>query len=222
MSVEAVGARIDAIHAKLGALGLGPPAPPAPPAAAPATATAAAPQTFSAALSAAGGTGAATATAAAAAAPAPGGPSPYAAEIAAAAARHGVDPALLKGLIQQESGFDPNARSPAGAAGLCQLMPATARGLGVTNPLDPAQSIEGGAKYLGQMLARYGGDARKALAAYNAGPGAVDRYGGVPPYAETQAYVGKVLANAERFRGAAAPVGPAGPVAAGPGAFGIV
>jgi soluble lytic murein transglycosylase-like protein len=124
------------------------------------------------------------------------GPTPFAAEISAAAARNGVDPKLLTGLIHAESNFDPSATSPAGAQGLTQLMPGTAASLGVTNPLDPAQAIEGGAKYLRQQLDRFGGDATKALAAYNAGPGAVERFGGVPPYAETQAYVRRVLGYA--------------------------
>lgn len=117
-----------------------------------------------------------------------------------AAARNGVDPAVLHGLIQQESGFDPHATSSAGALGLTQLMPGTAASLGVTEPLDPAQSIEGGARYLGEMLRDFGGDTEKALAAYNAGPGAVQRYGGVPPYAETQQYVSKVLGYAAEYR----------------------
>jgi soluble lytic murein transglycosylase-like protein len=125
---------------------------------------------------------------------------PYGAEITAAAKRHGIDPALLAGLIKQESGFDANARSGAGAQGLTQLMPGTAAGLGVSNPLDPAQSIEGGAKYLAQQLDAFGGDVARALAAYNAGPGAVKRFGGVPPYAETQNYVRVVQANAAAFR----------------------
>jgi soluble lytic murein transglycosylase-like protein len=102
-----------------------------------------------------------------------------------AAARNGVDPAVLHGLIQQESGFDPSATSSAGASGLTQLMPGTAASLGVANPLNPAESIEGGARYLGQLTA---------------GPGAVERYGGVPPYAETQSYVAKVLGDAETYR----------------------
>jgi soluble lytic murein transglycosylase-like protein len=135
-----------------------------------------------------------------------GGPSalpagtPYGSEITAAAQRNGLDPALLAGLIKQESGFKPDARSGAGAQGLTQLMPGTAAGLGVTNPLDPAQSIEGGAKYLKQQLDRFGGDVARALAAYNAGPGAVERFGGVPPYAETQNYVRNVQANAAALR----------------------
>ena len=116
----------------------------------------------------------------------------------------GIDPALLKGLVQQESGFDPNARSGAGAVGLTQLMPGTAAALGVTDPTDPAQSLQGGARYLREQLDRFGGDERLALAAYNAGPGAVSKYGGIPPYAETQGYVNKVLANAASYRGATA------------------
>jgi soluble lytic murein transglycosylase-like protein len=129
---------------------------------------------------------------------------PYHDEIVAAAKRHGLDPALLAGLIRQESGFNPNAGSPAGAQGLTQLMPATARGLGVTNPLDPTQSIEGGAKYLAAQMQRFGGDVPRALAAYNAGPGAVERFGGVPPYTETQNYVRSVQAFAAGYRGGAA------------------
>ena len=122
-----------------------------------------------------------------------GGSSPYDAEINNAAARYGIDPALLRGLVRAESGFNPNARSSAGALGLTQLMPSTAAGLGVTNPLDPAQSIDGGARYLKAQLDAFGGDPAKALAAFNAGPGAVRQYGGVPPYGETQAYVSKIL-----------------------------
>jgi soluble lytic murein transglycosylase-like protein len=125
---------------------------------------------------------------------------PYAAQITAAAKANGLDPALLAGLIKQESGFNPSAGSGAGARGLTQLMPATAAALGVTNVLDPQQSIEGGAKYLKRQLDAFGGDVTKALAAYNAGPGAVRRYGGVPPYAETQNYVRAVQANAAAFR----------------------
>lgn len=131
---------------------------------------------------------------------------PFANEINAAAARHGLDPALLAGLVQQESGFNPSARSSAGATGLTQLMPATARSLGVTDATDPLQALEGGAKYLKQMLTQFGGDQRLALAAYNAGPGAVQRHGGIPPYAETQNYVEKVLANAARYAAQTAPI----------------
>jgi cell wall-associated NlpC family hydrolase/soluble lytic murein transglycosylase-like protein len=126
-----------------------------------------------------------------------GEPPPFATEIAAAATAHDVDPALLTALVNQESGFDPDAVSPAGAVGLCQLMPATARGLGVTDPRDPVQSLDGGARYLRQMLDAFGGDERKALAGYNAGPGNVQRFGGIPPFPETQQYVKNVLAYAQ-------------------------
>src|SRR5215218_493261 len=130
---------------------------------------------------------------------------PYGAEITAAARKHGLDPALLAGLVRQESDFNPTAGSPAGARGLTQLMPGTAASLGVTDVTDPAQALEGGAKYLEQQLDAFGGDVTKALAAYNAGPGAVQRYGGVPPYAETQDYVKKVQAFAAAYRGTPAP-----------------
>ncbi|MSW52570.1 MAG: transglycosylase SLT domain-containing protein [Actinobacteria bacterium] len=157
---------------------------------------------FASALTTASATTAASATTTASAAvPAgvpTGGPDGgrYAGLIQAAAQRHGVDPQIFTNLVRQESGFDPTAGSPAGARGLCQLMPGTARALGVTDVTDPAQSLEGGAKYLRQQLDRFGGDYEKALAAYNAGPGAVQRHGGVPPYAETQHYVSTILGTA--------------------------
>jgi soluble lytic murein transglycosylase-like protein len=110
-----------------------------------------------------------------------------------AAMEAGIDAALLDALVAAESGYDPNARSRAGALGLAQLMPGTANALGVTNPFDPAQNLRGGAQYLSQMLKRFGGDLTLALAAYNAGPNAVDRFSGVPPYGETQAYVQRVI-----------------------------
>lgn len=110
-----------------------------------------------------------------------------------AATEHGIESELLDALVQTESNYDPAAVSNKRAVGLTQLMPDTARGLGVTNVFDPAQNLRGGAKYLAQMLKQFDGDQVKAIAAYNAGPGAVSRYGGVPPYRETQNYVDKVL-----------------------------
>jgi soluble lytic murein transglycosylase-like protein len=139
---------------------------------------------------------------------------PYGPLIEQAAARNGVEPSVLYGLIQQESGFDPSATSSAGALGLTQLMPGTASSLGVTEPLNPAQSIEGGARYLGQLLRQFAGNTADALAAYNAGPGAVQRYGGVPPYPETQQYVSKVLANAAAY-GSSSPTAAAAAVTSG-------
>lgn len=106
--------------------------------------------------------------------------------------RHGVDPELLAAVADAESGYDPTAVSHAGAQGLMQLMPGTAAGLGVTDPFDPTQAVDGASRLLAGHLDQFG-STELALAAYNAGPGAVTRFGGVPPYAETQAYVPKVL-----------------------------
>jgi soluble lytic murein transglycosylase-like protein len=109
--------------------------------------------------------------------------------------RQQMDPLLVSAVIRQESDFQPNAVSKTGAQGLMQLMPDTARSLGVRDAFDPKQNIEGGATLLRQLMDRYHGQLDLALAAYNAGPGAVDKYGGVPPYAETQDYVRNVMAD---------------------------
>lgn len=197
MSAAAIQARVGEIQQMLTALQTG--TVQASPAAAP---TAAATPTTSSTAFADQLAAASSPNLAATAAPlsAAGGSSQYDALIESAAQRNGVDPALLKALIRAESNFDPNAGSPAGAQGLTQLMPGTAAALGVTDVHDPTQAIEGGAKYLRQQLDAFGGDETKALAAYNAGPGAVTRYGGVPPYAETQQYVQRVLGYAAGYR----------------------
>ncbi|MEK8023080.1 MAG: lytic transglycosylase domain-containing protein [Candidatus Hydrogenedentota bacterium] len=111
------------------------------------------------------------------------------------AARYNIPPKLLESVARRESSFNSRAVSPKGAQGIMQIMPETQQLLGVTDPFDAGQSIDGGGRYLRMMLDRYNGDVRKALAAYNAGPGAVDNYGGVPPYTETRNYVSRILAD---------------------------
>lgn len=124
---------------------------------------------------------------------------PFQTEIQTAAAEFGVDPALVRAVIHAESAFNEKALSPVGAQGLMQLMPATAAELGVKNALAAAENIRGGVNYLANMLERFNGDIKLATAAYNAGPGAVSRYQGVPPYAETKAYVHRVGILHERY-----------------------
>ena len=120
--------------------------------------------------------------------------------IAQAAQRHHLDAALLAAAVHVESGGNPQAVSPAGAQGLTQLIPATAQRFGVDDPFDPAQSLDGAAQYLRGLLGQFGGDVSKALAAYNAGEGNVKKYGDIPPFAETQAYVPAVLAAYDTYR----------------------
>jgi len=125
----------------------------------------------------------------------------YRDEIAAAAREFGVEEAVVRAVIHAESAFNPAALSHAGAQGLMQLMPATARRFGVSDSFDAQQNIRGGTQYLAWLLRRYNGDLTLAAAGYNAGEGAVDRYKGVPPYSETQRYVQRVGVLAERYRG---------------------
>ena len=134
----------------------------------------------------------------------------YAAEIRAAAARFGVDEALVRAIVHAESAFNPNAVSHKGAQGLMQLIPATADRFDVADPFDPAQNIAGGVQYLAWLLDRFDDNITLAAAGYNAGEGNVDRYGGVPPFDETQRYVGRVATLHARYREA---LGSAGSVA---------
>lgn len=126
---------------------------------------------------------------------------PFAELIAAVSLRHGVDPALVHAVIEAESNYRPRATSRVGARGLMQVMPATGRDLGVRNArllFDPRQNLEAGVKYLKLLLDRFEHDLPTAIAAYNAGPAAVLKYAGIPPYPETRNYVRKVLANLRR------------------------
>ena len=120
-------------------------------------------------------------------------------EIQSAAAFNSVEESLIRAIIHAESAYQPDARSPKGAQGLMQLMPATAADLHVSNPFDPAENIDGGARYLSRLLAEFKGDLELAAAAYNAGPQAVYKYGGVPPYDETQEYVRRVRILYRRY-----------------------
>lgn len=117
--------------------------------------------------------------------------------------KNGLDADFVRAVVKQESGFNEKATSRCGAAGLMQLMPGTAKGLGVINPYDAEDNIKGGTKMLSNLLKTYGGNKELALAAYNAGGGAVKKYGGIPPYGETQRYVKNVLSIYNRYKGGA-------------------
>ena len=131
-------------------------------------------------------------------------PAVHAADFRAAAKANKIDDAWLRAVAHAESGMQPDAVSPKGAQGMMQLLPATAREYRVSNPFSATESIQGGARYLSMLLKRYKGDRRLAAAAYNAGMGTVQRYGGIPPYRETQAYVEKVEALYTLYRDALA------------------
>ena len=117
------------------------------------------------------------------------------------AQKNNLDPDFIKAVVKQESGFNPDAKSKCGAMGLMQLMPQTAKGLGVIDAFDPEQNIDGGTRYLKSMMNRFNNDPKLALAAYNAGPAAVQKYGDIPPYRETQNYVKNILSSYEAMKG---------------------
>lgn len=171
MSIESAWTRISAIHSLF-----------APPAANPQPASPPAPG-FSEALSASRSSNSA-----------PQAPAWIEGLISRASQKYGVEAGLIRAVMRAESSFDPRAGSSAGAQGLMQLMPETARGLGVTDITDPGQNVDAGVRYLKQQLDKFG-RVDLALAAYNAGPGAVSKYNGIPPYPETQAYVKKIMAE---------------------------
>ena len=129
-----------------------------------------------------------------------GEPKDYDGMIKEAAQKHGVDEALVRAVIRQESAFNPKATSGCGAKGMMQLMDPTAQDLGVKNSYDPHENIMGGTKYLRQLLDRFNGNTTKAIAGYNAGPGAVEKYGGLPPFPETQDYVTKVMGYYQSYK----------------------
>jgi soluble lytic murein transglycosylase-like protein len=157
------------------------------------------PAGFAGALAGALGGGSPEGTVGSTAAPAPVPPAQIDALVDRNASTWQVDPALIKAVIANESGFDANATSGVGAQGLMQLMPETAASLGVRDPYDPGQNVAGGTRYLRGLLDRFGGDKRLAIAAYNAGPGAVEKYKDVPPYRETRNYVQNVLASFDKY-----------------------